>query len=31
MIDYDAAGNQTKDYLTSNGTRVFDTDVYVIP
>jgi RHS repeat-associated protein len=26
QIDCDAAGNQTKDYLTSNGTRVFDAE-----
>jgi RHS repeat-associated protein len=26
MIDYDAAGNQTKDYLTSNGTRMYDAE-----
>src|SRR5712692_6897377 len=25
-IDYDQAGNQTKDYLTSNGTRVYDAE-----
>ena len=24
VVDYDAAGNQTKDYLTSNGTRTYD-------
>jgi len=24
LIDYDAAGNQTKDYLTWNGTRTYD-------
>jgi RHS repeat-associated protein len=26
LIDYDAAGNQTKDYLTWNGTRTFDAE-----
>jgi YD repeat-containing protein len=26
LIDYDTAGNQTKDYLTGNGTRVFDAE-----
>jgi RHS repeat-associated protein len=25
-IDYDAAGNQTKDYLTSSGTRTYDAE-----
>jgi len=26
LIDYDAAGNQTKDYLTWNGTRTYDAE-----
>lgn len=26
LIDYDDAGNQTKDFLTSNGTRVYDAE-----
>jgi RHS repeat-associated protein len=26
LIDYDPAGNQTKDYLTSNGTRSYDAE-----
>ena len=26
LMDYDAAGNQTKDYLTSNGTRIYDAE-----
>jgi RHS repeat-associated protein len=26
LVDYDAAGNQTKDYLTSNGTRAYDAE-----
>src|SRR5258705_4757506 len=26
LIDYDAAGNQTKDHLTSNGTRTYDAE-----
>jgi len=26
LIDYDNAGNQTKDYLTSNGTRNYDAE-----
>jgi YD repeat-containing protein len=25
-VDYDAAGNQTKDYLTWNGTRTYDAE-----
>jgi RHS repeat-associated protein len=26
LVDYDAAGNQTKDYLTGNGTRAYDAE-----
>jgi YD repeat-containing protein len=26
LVNYDAAGNQTKDYLTSNGTRAYDAE-----
>ena len=26
LIDYDSAGNQTRDYLTSNGTRTYDAE-----
>jgi len=26
IVDYDLAGNQTKDYLTSNGTRSYDAE-----
>jgi RHS repeat-associated protein len=26
LVDYDFAGNQTKDYLTSNGTRTYDAE-----
>ena len=26
LVDYDAAGNQTRDYLTSNGTRAYDAE-----
>jgi RHS repeat-associated protein len=29
-VDYDLAGNQTKDYLTSNGTRIFDAENQMI-
>jgi RHS repeat-associated protein len=30
LVDYDAAGNQTKDYLTSNGTRVYDAENRIV-